>query len=119
MDRTHLHMIVTAKVKHADLCGRLLEDLISEIVTSIGMKVINGPHSCYSDIKGNEGWTAIAVLDFSSISIHLWQFENLLEFDLFSCKDFDVNRVLNLLDDKFGILVKKVKILNRDYKFNV
>lgn len=116
--RNHMHMIVTAKIDHASVPGHVLKEWIEDVVHSVNMKVISGPHVVYSDVKDNEGWTGIAVLDFSHISVHLWPNDNLIEFDLFSCKDFDVNTVIDHLRF-FGLIDYSVKIINRDKKFNV
>jgi S-adenosylmethionine/arginine decarboxylase-like enzyme len=79
------------------------------------MNVISGPHVVYSDMVDNEGFTAVAVLDFSHLSIHTWDKVNpaLIEFDLFSCKDFDVNIVLDKLNE-FDIITSSQLVVDRD-----
>ena len=116
--RTHIHMIVTAKVRYIPSVENDLKLWINKVVTDVGMKVLSGPHMCYSDVKDNEGWTGVAVLDFSHIALHTWPKDNLIEFDLFSCKDFDVNIVIDNLR-YFGLDDYTVKIINRDKKFDV
>ena len=79
------------------------------------MNVISGPHVVYSDMLDNEGFTAVAVLDFSHLSIHTWDKVDpaLIEFDLFSCKDFDVNIVLDKLNE-FCIITSSQLVVDRD-----
>jgi S-adenosylmethionine decarboxylase len=111
-------MIVTAKVGYIPTNPEFLKEWMIRVVESVNMKVINGPHVCYSDVKDNEGWTGVAVLDFSHIAIHTWPKDSLIEFDLFSCKDFDVSTVIEELK-YFELKDYTVKIINRDKKFNV
>ena len=53
--RTHIHMIVTAKVRYIPSVENDLKLWINKVVTDVGMKVLSGPHMCYSDVKDNEG----------------------------------------------------------------
>ena len=55
-----------------------------------------GPISSYVTKKGNEGLTAAVLIETSHISIHVWDKADpaLIQFDLYSCKDFNVDIVL-------------------------
>jgi S-adenosylmethionine/arginine decarboxylase-like enzyme len=99
--RDHKHIIVRAYVKQPPRQEKILSDWCHSVISSVGMKVIGGPLIVYSDMEGNKGHTAVAVLDFSHLSIHVWDEIDpaLIEFDLFSCKDFDVNLVLAKLQE--------------------
>lgn len=110
--RNHLHVIITAKVKVIPDVNEL-EEWMKEVVRSVDMNIINGPHFCYSALPSNSGWTGIAVLDFSHIALHTWDDDQLIEFDLFSCKDFDVNDVIKQLDI-FEPEEYNVKVLTRN-----
>ena len=57
----------------------------------------------------------LAILDFSHLSIHTWDEISpaLIEFDLFSCKDFDINTVMTRLDE-FEINSYSNLIVDRD-----
>lgn len=101
MVRDHKHIIIRAYVSNPPREADALSDWCQDVITRVGMKVIGGPLVVYSDMEGNKGHTAVAILDFSHLSIHVWDEINpaLIEFDLFSCKDFDVNIVLQKLQD--------------------
>jgi S-adenosylmethionine/arginine decarboxylase-like enzyme len=113
--REHKHVIVRAYVSNPPVHAESLSDWCKDVISSVGMKCVSGPHLVYSEMEGNKGYTAIAVLDFSHIAIHCWDEVSpaLIEFDLFSCKDFDVNIVLTKLNE-FGIVSYSTLIVDRD-----
>lgn len=113
--REHKHVIVRAYVNNPPREAIALSDWCCEVIDLVGMKVIGGPLVVYSDMEGNKGHTAVAILDFSHLSIHVWDeiSPSLIEFDLFSCKNFDVNIVLRKLDE-FDILSHSFITVDRD-----
>jgi len=113
--RQHKHIILRAYVKNPPSTEIQLSEWCKDVISRVGMNVISGPHVVYSDMVDNEGFTAVAVLDFSHLSIHTWDKVNpaLIEFDLFSCKDFDVNIVLDKLNE-FDIITSSQLVVDRD-----
>ena len=113
--REHKHVIVRAYVNNPPTDETTLSEWCTGVISSVGMKCVCGPHMVYSEMEGNKGYTAIAVLDFSHLAIHCWDEISpaLIEFDLFSCKDFDVNIVLTKLN-QFGIVSYSTLIVDRD-----
>ena len=113
--RQHKHIIIRAYVKNPPTTEIQLSEWCKDVISRVGMNVISGPHVVYSDMIDNEGFTAVAVLDFSHLSIHTWDKVDpaLIEFDLFSCKDFDVNLVLDKLNE-FDIMTYSQLIVDRD-----
>lgn len=113
--REHKHVIVRAYVWNPPRDEETLSRWCREVIELVGMKCIAGPLCVYSDMEGNKGYTSVAVLDFSHLSIHVWDEIKpaLIEFDLFSCKDFDVNLVIEKLND-FKIESFNHMVVNRD-----
>lgn len=113
--REHKHVIVRAYVTNPPVNGDSLSEWCTDVISSVGMKCIGGPLVVHSDMEGNAGYTAVAILDFSHLAIHSWDeiTPALIEFDLFSCKDFDVNIVLTKLNE-FGIVSYSTLIVDRD-----
>jgi S-adenosylmethionine/arginine decarboxylase-like enzyme len=113
--REHKHIIVRAYVNNPPQNADRLSDWCKEVVADVGMKVIAGPLVVYGDMPGNAGYTAVTVLDFSHLAIHSWDevSPGLIEFDLFSCKDFDVNIVLDKLEE-FDIVSHSIMMVDRD-----
>jgi S-adenosylmethionine/arginine decarboxylase-like enzyme len=113
--REHKHVIIRAYVNNPPQDADRLSDWCKEVVAAVGMKVIGGPLVVYGDMPGNAGYTAVTVLDFSHLAIHSWDevSPGLIEFDLFSCKDFDVNIVLDKLEE-FDIVSHSIMMVDRD-----
>lgn len=113
--REHKHVIIRAYVNNPPKDADRLSDWCREVVEQVGMKVIAGPLVVYGDIPGNAGYTAVTVLDFSHLAIHCWDeiSPGLIEFDLFSCKDFDPEIVLDKLNE-FGIVSFSTLMVDRD-----
>ena len=116
MIRKHSHVIVRARISDPPRDSVALNDWVTDVVKSVDMNVVSGPLSYYSNDDGNKGWTSVAILDFSHIAIHVWDEENpaLLEFDLFSCKVFDVDKVIEMIANKFGLLSYEHIYIDRD-----
>ena len=114
--KEHKHVIIRAYVKNPPKEELDLKEWCSRIIMLVGMRVIGGPLAVYSEMEGNRGITAVAILDFSHLAIHVWDEVDpaLVEFDLFSCKDFDPEVVLKELD-KFELVSYTMKIQSRQY----
>lgn len=113
--REHKHVIVRAYVNNPPNSKEQLSEWCRNVISDVGMKVIGGPIVVYSEMEGNEGYTAIAILDFSHLAIHTWDKISpaLIEFDLFSCKDFDIELVMKRLDE-FEINSYSNLVVDRD-----
>ena len=58
----------------------------------IDMKTIKGPFASYVNNIGNRGITGFVMIETSHIAIHIWDEPDpaLVQFDVYSCADFDV-----------------------------
>jgi S-adenosylmethionine/arginine decarboxylase-like enzyme len=83
----------------------VLNKWLSELVSEVGMKVVAGPTSVYVDEPGNEGITGTVTLATSHAAIHVWDKENpsMFQFDIYSCKDFEPEVVLNHIHKNFDL----------------
>lgn len=113
--REHRQVIIRASVSRPPNDANRLSEWTKEVIEAVGMKVMHGPHVVYDTSVGNRGFTALAILNFSHVSIHCWDEESpaLIEFDLFSCKRFSIKTVLEKLDE-FGLVGFNLKYINRD-----
>lgn len=97
----HQHLIVRG------YCGKpfiQVEDLnkwFIELVNKVDMEVIAGPTSIYVNEEGNEGITGTVTLATSHSSIHIWDrlIKPLFQFDIYSCKKYDIQTVFNHLNE--------------------
>jgi S-adenosylmethionine/arginine decarboxylase-like enzyme len=60
------------------------------------MKVVAGPTSVYVNEPGNEGITGTVTLATSHSSIHVWDGQDpaMFQFDIYSCKCFSLEQVM-------------------------
>ena len=101
----HLHLLVKGYVKNPPKTAETLNVWLSELVSKVDMKVVAGPTSVYVDEPGNEGVTGTITLATSHAAIHIWDAEKpaMFQFDIYSCKDYDPNVVLNHIDNNFDL----------------
>lgn len=90
-----------------------ITDLLHLVVKVADMTVMMGPYVQRCDTEGNEGITGAVVIETSHCSIHIWD-EGQIRFDLYSCKDFDEDKVLQLLNSFFSV-VDPTPMYNYDY----
>ena len=100
----HLHLIVRGFVNNPPKVEEVLNDWLKRLVDKVGMVVVAGPTSIYVNEPGNEGITGTITLATSHASIHIWDavVPSLVQFDIYSCKEYDINEVLNHLNE-FGL----------------
>lgn len=91
----HLHLLVRADIKTPECTPEFIEDWLTRLVAAVGMKVLIPARAIHCDTDGNEGVTGIVCLETSHASIHVWE-DGYLQFDLYSCKEFSTDAVLDL-----------------------
>lgn len=102
--RYHKHTIITVKVKNPIKDPVYCIEWFNKLIDKIDMKILVPPQAIYCDKEGNRGLTCIAIIETSHISLHSWDecTPGLMELDVFSCKDYDINDVIEMLSE-FGI----------------
>ena len=117
MELEHKHLIVKAEVAGTPLLQDLkfIEDWMRRLIHDVGMVILIEPQVAYCDQENNKGVTAIAALTTSSCSLHIWDeaLPPYVQFDLYSCKDFDVDDVLNALKE-FGMTRYEYIFIDRE-----
>jgi S-adenosylmethionine/arginine decarboxylase-like enzyme len=95
-----------------------LEDIIRLVDMNIAKAdtMPSNPQGYRCDLLGNEGVTAVGILETSHTVIHTWDLAETgkIQFDLYSCKEFDVQQIINFCKDRFGIRNGSYIILNRE-----
>lgn len=111
----HQHAIIsfqapaTAKLL-SELTGQIL---LSELVKLLDMNKLMGPYTIRCDTVGNEGVTGVVVIETSHCSFHAWD-EGLVQMDLYSCKDFDVKKIVDYLAHFFSIDYSSIRFQKID-----
>jgi len=112
----HKHLIVRAEAIRPPVDEEQLKEWMLDFIKSINMKVMMGPYVKYCDMEGNRGITAIAVIETSHIVMHVWDEPNpaLMQFDVYSCGDFNHTDICKKIMDDFDIHKIEYKYLNRE-----
>jgi S-adenosylmethionine/arginine decarboxylase-like enzyme len=101
----HLHLLVKGYMKTPPKTEEAVNEWLKELVDTVGMKVVAGPTSVYVNEPGNEGVTGTITLATSHAAIHVWDAQQpaMFQFDIYSCKDYEPNIVLEHIDKWFGL----------------
>ena len=112
----HKHIIIRAEVKEPPSDVVLTAQWFKDLVQAIDMKILMGPHVIYSDKEGNRGLTGICVIETSHMAMHVWDEckPGLIELDVYSCKDFDPQIILDALQQFKPIKVEHI-LLDRKH----
>ncbi|MDA1337420.1 MAG: S-adenosylmethionine decarboxylase [bacterium] len=70
-----------------------LRNFVEKIAASIDMKISEGPIVA-EGVQENPGLSVLAIIDFSHISIHTFAKYREALVDVFSCKEYDREKVL-------------------------
>ena len=113
----HKHLLVRAEVNSPPLFkdGEKLNNEIKSLIKAIDMNILSGPHTKWSDVEGNEGYSSVAIIDTSSITFHSWK-DGVIQLDVYSCKDFAIKKVFMWLA-QFDLEKVDYKYLDRDKGF--
>ena len=113
----HRHLIIRAEVFSCPSKHNLDEvlDWMKLLTSSIDMKVMFGPNITYVDQIGNRGITCMALIETSHIVLHIWDepIPGLFQLDIYSCKDFSLSTVIDLLNKSFKVDKLQYKFLDR------
>ena len=107
----HKHLIIRAEVSAPPQTEEQTIIWMKELIKKIDMKILAGPFSAKVDKKGNEGITCATIIETSHVVIHTWDaiIPALVQLDVYSCKDFKKQDVLDCLEQFYPTKV--------DYKY--
>jgi S-adenosylmethionine/arginine decarboxylase-like enzyme len=116
MAQFHKHLIVNAIVNNPIQTEEECNCWLAELVRVIDMDILIPPHSKYCDIEGNEGVTGTCVITTSHVSIHVWSKveKPYIRMDVYSCKDFAVEEVLEYVDRTMGTVEEGHIVVDRN-----
>ena len=113
----HKHLIVRAEVYRPPMDEAVLTEWFKKFIEEIGMKVMMGPYVKYSNMVGNRGITGAAIIETSHIVMHIWDEVSpaLMQFDVYSCGEFDPETICNKIDEDFAVHKIEYKFLDREH----
>ena len=113
----HKHLIIRAEAISPPMDEEFLRRWLEKFISEIGMKVMMGPYVKYSNMVGNRGITGAAIIETSHIVMHVWDEPNpaLLQFDVYSCGEFDPETICNKIKKDFNTTKIEYKFLDREH----
>ena len=99
----HKHFILRAEVKHppGEKSKQRIWNWMFFLIKDIGMKIMFGPEVRYVRTEGNEGLTAVAIIETSHVALHVWDKQDppLLQLDVYTCGPFKPEVVLKAIKE--------------------
>jgi len=95
----HKHLIIRAELNNPPKCVEAIQDWMRSLVDTIGMKILMGPYAVYSDMVGNQGLTAVTIIETSHIAMHVWDEVDpgLMQLDVYTCSTLNIDDVFNAI----------------------
>jgi S-adenosylmethionine/arginine decarboxylase-like enzyme len=112
----HKHLIIRAELKNPPKCAEAIQDWMKLLVDKIGMKIHMGPYAVYSDMEGNQGLTAVTIIETSHIAMHVWDEVDpaLMQLDVYTCSTLNIDDVFLALSDFTPVNVQ-YKYIDREH----
>ena len=112
----HKHLIVRAEINNPPVEENYLKSWLNNFIMDINMKVFMCPYVKYCTMPGNRGITAVAIIETSHITMHIWDEVKpaLMQFDVYSCGEFDPEKICNKIKEDFKTSKIEYKYLNRE-----
>ena len=114
----HLHLIIKAQQVRQLTTVRMTREFLSDIIDAAGMTCIRGPHAENVEEKDNYGPTGVAILSTSHCSVHSWPNRKLMQADLYSCCEFEVDAILEVFR-QFGNGTLEYMLVDRNNDLEV
>ena len=110
----HIHLLITGKIRNTKVSEQELKEWFSNLVKLIDMEEFHEPIAKYDETVGNEGVTGIVLITTSHSSVHIWDENGLIQFDLYSCKEFDESVVISEIDRMFDFEFLNTMTIDRN-----
>jgi len=117
----HKHLLLRGFISNAPTSEQVVIDWLRDFVGRIGMKVVQGPFASMITEEGNRGLTASVMIETSHIAFHIWDEmdPSLIQFDLYTCSELNVNYVLDTISSFFNFTEYQYMVLDRENGFKV
>lgn len=113
MSIVHHHLILHGKtnIKLGKNPIKELKQFLIYLARDLDMNILIEPKVALSH---QNAYTGIIVIVTSHITFHYWFDQKLLQLDIYSCKEFDVQKTISLLKDFWKIGEGKSIFINRE-----
>lgn len=121
MSLKHKHVLLNLLVKNPPRDHEEVEAFLAFLIKRVNMKIakadslLKNPQGYYCNTLGNSGATGTGILETSHTALHTWDEQNpcKFDFDLYSCSEFEVEKILTLCQC-FDIISGSYIIIDRD-----
>jgi len=109
------HLFVDAEVIHDNLellndCNHINQFFI-DLVDLLDMEILDGPRITQvpyveknlENDHDDGGVSGVCLITTSHLSIHTWPLRRKFSLDAYSCKEFDCQKTLDFIKDRFGV----------------
>ena len=112
----HKHLIVRAELKNPPKDPDYIKTWMAKLVDTIGMKILMGPYSVYSPMVGNQGLTAVTIIETSHIAMHVWDEcdPGMMQLDVYTCSKLDPRDVFDAISE-FEPTKVEYKFIDREH----
>lgn len=119
-DLNHRHILINGSIKKPPVSVDFIDEWMREIVEAVNMKILIGPNVTFCETPGNEGITGIVCIETSHMSCHFWHTPKVpfVKFDLYSCKDFDEQKLLKMFN-VFEPIELRILLVDRNDGFKI
>ncbi len=115
----HIHILIKAEIDYPKaLDFDELKDWASELVQEQGLEPVAGPFVSMVTDEGNKGPTGGVHIKTSHLAFHIWEEIGMMQADLYTCGDLDVDKFLARLA-VFGPSSIEYMVLDRQSGFKV
>lgn len=115
-----MHLIIDGFGKNKEILQdeNFIYDLLFAYPDKIGMTKISDPIVFrYSGSKPEDwGISGLVFIAESHISVHTFVERKFINIDVFSCKDFDAERIMEDMRDKFGLTRMRSCLVRREWE---
>lgn len=116
----HKHLIVRAELNNPPYNAADIKIWMKHLVDKIGMNILMGPYAVYSDMEGNQGLTAVTIIETSHIAMHVWDEEEpaLMQLDVYTCSTLNIDDVFEAIKE-FEPTKVEYKYIDREYQLTL
>lgn len=97
----HKNLIIRAEISNPPKENKVDDTVIwlESLIHKIDMKILMGPYATYSNVQGNKGLTAAAIIETSHVVLHTWDecSPAILQLDVYSCAPFPLELIFSHL----------------------
>ena len=115
----HMHLMVRGHATHRPTDKEEVVEWLTDFVSFLDMKLLQGPYASYVDAVGNRGMTATAMIETSHIAFHVWdeKYPSLVQFDVYTCGSLNILKTLDKLNEYFQFSDFEYLAFDREYGF--